>query len=177
MKIIITFTTKIRTMRTFLVFLKIITINLLLMLIFFNNLKAQSAEKFLIGNWMGSIEISGMKLSLVIRFSFNDKYSLIAVMDSPDQGAKDIQVSKLTIKNDSVIIKIKKLNVSISGLLNKKDSTINGMFKQSIYTSPLVLKQVAKVPPLNRPQEPKPPYPYKVTEVSLRGLPGFIALT
>jgi len=163
-------------MKSLLQFLKIIAVTLLLMLIIFNNLMAQSTEKFLIGNWMGAIDIQGTKLTLVIRFNFNDKDSLIAVMDSPDQGAKDIQVSKLTIRNDSVIIKIKKLNVSISGLLNKKDSTINGMFKQSIYTSPLVLKHVDKVPTLNRPQEPKPPYPYKVTEVSIENIKDSITL-
>ena len=163
-------------MRIILIFLKSLIINLLFILIISNNIKAQSTEKFLIGNWIGAIDIQGTKLTLVIRFSFNDKDSLIAVMDSPDQGAKDIQVSKLTIRNDSVIIRVKKLSVTISGLLNKNDSTINCLFRQSIMSSPLLLKKTDKVPTLLRPQEPKPPYPYKVTEVSFENYIDSISL-
>ncbi len=176
MKIIITFTTYFIRMKTIITILKIITINLILLFIFDNNLRAQTTEKFLIGNWMGKIDIQGTKLSVVIRFNFNEKDSLIAVMDSPDQGAKDIPVSKLTLRNDSVFIRLKQLNVTIGGLLNKKDSTINGTFKQSIVSCPLILKKVEKVPTLNRPQEPKPPYPYKVTEVSFKNTKDSITL-
>ena len=106
MKIIITFTIYFIRMKTIITILKIITINLILLFIFNNNLRAQTTEKFLVGNWMGKIDIQGTKLSVVIRFNFNDKDSLIAVMDSPDQGAKDIPVSKLTLRNDSVFISL-----------------------------------------------------------------------
>ena len=163
-------------MKTIKTTLKIIAINLIIILIFNNNIIAQTTEKFLVGNWIGKIEIQGTKLTVVIRFNFNDKDSLIAVMDSPDQGAKDIPVSKLTLRNDSVIIRLKQLNVTISGLLNKKDTTLNCLFRQSIISCPLVLKKVDKVPTLNRPQEPKPPYPYKVTEVSIENIKDSITL-
>ncbi|MFZ4413064.1 MAG: alpha/beta hydrolase family protein [Bacteroidales bacterium] len=127
---------------------------------------AQTQQAFLIGNWIGKIEFQGKQLALYFRVNYLSKDSVQAYMDSPDQGAKDIKVSKLTIKGDSVFIRVKSLGVGISGSLNMNDSSITAIFRQSIFNCPIILKKVEKLPQINRPQEPKPPYPYLTTEVS-----------
>ncbi len=127
---------------------------------------SQNNSTFLVGNWIGDIEFQGKKLPLVIRIIHFENDSTLAFMDSPDQGAKDIKVSKLTLKNDSVTIRIKSISASITGILNTKDSTISGVFRQNIFNNPIVLKKIEKIPEINRPQEPKPPYPYIEREVT-----------
>jgi pimeloyl-ACP methyl ester carboxylesterase len=49
--------------------------------------------------------------------------------------------------------------------LNKEASEIAGEFKQGGMSVPLILKRTAKPTALNRPQEPKKPYPYDEEEV------------
>jgi hypothetical protein len=136
-----------------------------LIVINFTTSLAQNNEQFMIGNWLGDIEFQGRKLPLVIRVISIEKDSFVAFMDSPDQGAKDIKVTKLLLRNDSAIIRIKSLGASISGLMSVKDSAIIGVFRQSIFNCPITLKKTDKLPSINRPQEPKPPFPYQITEV------------
>ncbi|NVN96361.1 MAG: alpha/beta hydrolase [Bacteroidetes bacterium] len=143
---------------------------------FANEIKAQTSEQFLIGNWMGNIEFQGKKLALVFRVKFLENDSVIAFMDSPDQGAKDIKVSKIKVKNDSVFIRVKSLGVSISGILNSTDSTISGIFRQSILNCPITLKKIDKIPEINRPQEPKPPFAYTIDTIRFENSIDKIAL-
>ncbi len=158
------YTFAIKTMQ---IFNKVKAVIAIVILIVLNSIaaSAQSNEQFLIGNWLGDIEFQGRKLPLVIRVISIEKDTFVAFMDSPDQGAKDIKVTKLLLRNDSAIIRIKSLGASISGLMNSKDSTITGVFRQSIFNCPITLKKTDKLPTINRPQEPKPPFPYQITEV------------
>ncbi len=130
--------------------------------------KAQTPEAFLLGNWIGTIEFQKRNLTLVFRVNYFEKDSIHAFMDSPDQGAKDIKVSNLLVRGDSVFIRVKSLGVSVAGILSIKDSMITGIFRQSIFNGPIILKKVEKIPQINRPQEPKPPYPYQSNEISFK---------
>lgn len=145
---------------------KVIVLILGLLLLIVSTVNSQNYEKFMIGNWLGSIEFQGKKLSVVIRVKFIEKDSFVAFMDSPDQGVKDIKVTKLILRNDSALIRVKSLSASISGLINLKDSSISGVFRQSIFNCPITLRKTESLPSINRPQEPKPPYPYQITDVS-----------
>ena len=146
-------------------FYRIIVISLLLICFNSIDLFSQNNENFLVGNWIGNIEFQKKNLRLVFRINHISKDSLDAFMDSPDQGVKDIKITKILFKNDSVIIKVKSVGLSVSGILNTKDSTISGVFRQSIFNCPLILKKVINIPHINRPQEPKPPFSYKIVEV------------
>jgi pimeloyl-ACP methyl ester carboxylesterase len=61
---------------------------------------------------------------------------------------------------------MKQLQTVFDGTLNKEGSEIAGQFKQAGASFPLTLKRVARPTMLNRPQEPKPPFPYDEEEVS-----------
>lgn len=142
----------------------------------FSSAFSQNYEKFMIGNWLGNIEFQGKKLPIVIRILSIEKDTFTAFMDSPDQGAKDIRITRLLIRNDSAIIRIKSLSASISGLINVKDSTIRGVFRQSIFNCPITMKKTDDIPTVNRPQEPKPPFPYQITEVNFGNMKENIEL-
>ena len=124
-----------------------------------------SKSKKFDGYWSGNINVGATELELVIKVKHLENDSIHASLDSPDQGVKDIAVSEVIIREDSLIIKVKKLNASYKGhLIN--DSTMEGSWKQSGKSFPLNVKKVDKINELRRPQEPKPPYPYLEQEVS-----------
>ena len=118
------------------------------------HLGAQNIE----GSWSGLLEVSGVKLRLVINIASDGKCTL----DSPDQGAKDIPGVLEYVSADSLSVSVPALGVNYAGRL--KEGKIEGTFKQSGLTLPLVLSPGRAT--LNRPQTPQPPFPYATEEVT-----------
>ena len=79
-------------------------------------------------------------------------------MDSPDQGAVGIPCSNLVMKNDSVSLDIPSAGAKYKGQWIS-DSVINGKWIQGI-SIVLNLKKNNDSVILNRPQTPRPPFPY-----------------
>ncbi len=138
---------------------------------------SQNYYELMRGNWIGNIEFQGKKIPLQIRVNYIDKDSVFAFMDSPDQGARDIVINKFILRNDSALIRVKALGVSISGLINSADTSISGVFRQSIFNCPIILKKTYKVNEMLRPQNPKPPFNYKVVDVSFKNYADNIELS
>ncbi len=120
--------------------------------------------KTLEGQWLGSVEFRGAALRIVIRVSC-DNDSLQAVIDSPDQGTKDIPVTSIDFRNDSLKVKAKSIMAKYTAFYDEKTDELNGEWQQSVVSLPLILKRTDSVPGLNRPQEPRPPFPYIEEEV------------
>jgi len=117
------------------------------------------------GNWTGTLEFSGIKLRLTFKVSKTaDGYWV--KFDSPDQGATDLDVDTVTREGDLVKFDAKKFGFAYEGKLNEKGDELTGTFKQGAAALPLVLKRVAEVPKVSRPQDPQKPYPYDEVEVS-----------
>lgn len=108
---------------------------------------------------MGSVEFQGSKLRIVIRINCAGD-SLWAVIDSPDQGVKDIPVTNIKFQNDTISLKAKSIMAGYTAYYDKESDQLTGEWKQSFLSLPLDLLRVDTVPGLNRPQEPKPPFPY-----------------
>ena len=117
------------------------------------------------GIWQGVLKVQGVKLRIVFKISRKSDGTLTATMDSPDQGAKDIPVEDVSFKNGNLRMEVKSIRGIFEGKLKKDFLTIEGEWKQSGLTLPLVLKHMEKTPEIRRPQEPKKPYPYKEEEV------------
>jgi len=128
---------------------------------------AQSApsNQSIEGAWEGTLDFGGVKLRLVLKVSKAADGSLTAKADSPDQGATDLPVDTISLKDGAVRFEMKQLMASYEGTLNKEASEIAGEFKQGGLAVSLTLKRTAKPAALNRPQEPKKPYPYDEEEV------------
>lgn len=119
------------------------------------------------GIWMGTLKVSLMELRVVFKISRNEDGSLVAKMDSPDQGAENIPVDKVTFDNARLHLESKVIQGSYDGIM-KSDDSIDGTWQQRGLSFPLVLKRINEAPKLGRPQEPKKPYPYIEEEVSYK---------
>src|SRR5215510_5943484 len=127
---------------------------------------AAAAGHNLEGTWEGALDVGAMKLRLALKVTKAADGAIAAKLDSLDQGANDLQVDAISLRDGAVHFEMKRLQAVFEGTLNKENSEIAGQFKQGEATYPLTLKRVAKPTTLNRPQEPKPPFPYDEEEVS-----------
>lgn len=135
-------------------------------------LTSASAQNSLIGkiqgSWSGPLKVQGIELRLVFNISAGVNDSLTITLDSPDQGAKGIETSRVVATSDSLLVEVKSLRGKYSGRFNKEYTTLSGQWKQGGFVLPLELKHTVEAFKLNRPQEPVPPYPYKEEEVTFR---------
>ncbi len=118
------------------------------------------------GIWQGSLKISSVTLRIVFKVTVDKNGSYSATMDSPDQGAKDIPVDSVIYNDGNVKFVVGAVRGFFEGKVDFDNSTIKGEWHQSSMSLPLELKKIDKVEELKRPQEPKPPFPYNVEEVS-----------
>ncbi len=109
------------------------------------------------GTWSGFLSVQGSKLTLVLHID-NDKCSL----DSPDQNAKGIPATLRFISEDSVNIDIPVIGAAYQAKLI--DSALQGNFTQRGYTFPLTLRRGETKH--ERPQTPRPPFPYTTENVN-----------
>lgn len=137
---------------------------LLLSLVSMSMIHAQQNE-IPIGTWQGTLKVSGMELRIVFHITQTEDGNLTATMDSPDQGAKDIPVSKVTYHSGHIIMEVAAIRGEYEGTLSGDKTHINGEWRQSGIRLPLNLQKTEKAIEIRRPQEPTPPYPYSEEEV------------
>ena len=113
----------------------------------------------IIGTWNGELNAGIQKIPLVLNLTADGKCTL----DSPQQGAKDIPATINFVSADSINISVGAVNASYAARL--KDGELKGTFTQNGFKLPLNLKP-GKRTEANRPQMPKPPYPYETEEVT-----------
>jgi len=102
---------------------------------------------------------------LIFNLRLNDKDSLIATADSPDQGAKNIPLGRVILDDKKLTIKAPSLLGEYSGTITG-DSTIDGTWTQRGGNYMVNLKKLKTAFTVNRPQEPKPPFPYTSEDVT-----------
>lgn len=117
------------------------------------------------GIWQGTLKVSGTNLRIVFKISRDSLGTLTATMDSPDQGATNIPVSNVLLEGNKLKMEVKVVKGIFEGTIKPDFSTIEGEWKQSGLSLPLILKRVKETPKIIRPQEPKKPYPYIEEEV------------
>lgn len=117
------------------------------------------------GIWMGNLTVpGGLELKIVFNISTNPDGSINASMDSPDQGVSGIPVETVSYKDGNLNLGVKSLG-SFEGVYKENNETIEGEWKQSGSTFPLVLNRIEKAPDTHREQDPVKPYPYTEEEV------------
>ena len=150
---------------------------LAVMLPFLSFAQENQTPKKLVGSWAGALKVQGTELRLVVNFRLNEADSMIVTLDSPDQGAKDIPTSKVIIREDSVFVSVKKIGGKFSGKIDPEFTFLDGQWKQSGMPFPLKLDRMEKPFTLSRPQEPKPPLPYRSMDVVFHNSQGGIDLS
>ncbi|MDD3876088.1 MAG: prolyl oligopeptidase family serine peptidase [Bacteroidales bacterium] len=139
-----------------LIFISVLTFNL--------KICSQTHNPFFEGFWYGLLEFQGTELILTFELK-NESDSLSGSLNSPLQGANEIPITKIIVKEDSLHIFIKSMSANFKGKLLEQDSIIDGIFSQAIFKIPVKFKKTQELFVLNRPQEPHPPFSYIEEEV------------
>jgi uncharacterized protein len=116
-------------------------------------------KRSLTGSWLGKISAGAMELRVIFNLSVIEKDSLVATLDSPDQGVKNIKLGPVTFNGKTIKISAGALMAEYNGILIN-DTLIEGTWIQAGSSHVLnLVKQKADFI-LNRPQEPRGPFPY-----------------
>jgi len=116
------------------------------------------------GDWSGVLNSGPNKLRTVLHLARAADGSLTGTLDSVDQGAMGIPISKVTEDGRSLLIEIKAVGATYGGQWSADGSEITGVFHQHGFDLPLTFRR-GPLPELARPQNPKKPYPYDVEDV------------
>ena len=116
------------------------------------------------GYWEGQIDLGVQKLEMAFDIKAAENgYS--ATLDVPAQGAFDIPVDEITFQEGQLQLKMNTMDALYVGVL--KDSAIEGNFTQRGMNFPLNLAKAEKKEQQKaRPQDPQPPFNYRIEEVS-----------
>ncbi|PPL04417.1 alpha/beta hydrolase family protein [Parapedobacter indicus] len=138
-------------------------LTLFLILVTGGQLQAQNP----VGIWHGTLDLGKVNLRLIFHIDKKGD-GFTATMDSPDQGAAGIPIGSVAFNGGILELEAPALGVRYKGKL-EADTTLSGTFYQSGMEIPLYLvKQgnTAAAAEETRPQEPHPPFPYRVDEVT-----------
>ncbi len=126
------------------------------------------------GQWNGALDIQGIQLRIVFHISKTDAgYS--STMVSPDQSAQEIPVATTTFDGSKLSLAVPNIGMTYEGEF-KTDSVV-GTLKQSGVSFPMTLKRTpVEAKPVIRPQEPKPPFPYRSEEITFENKAAGITL-
>ena len=133
-------------------------------------LSVSYAEDRVAGHWEGQIDIPGQPITLKVDLATNDS-AWSGTIDIPTQGANGLLLSDIQVVEEDGDVHVK---FSIHGVPGNptfdgklQDGAISGTFSQGGATFGFRLsREVVKGPA--RPQEPKPPFPYKIEEVTFQ---------
>jgi hypothetical protein len=125
------------------------------------------------GDWIGAMDVGGHKLRIVLHLvRSGDGWS--GTMDSPDQGAEGIPIGTVKVDARDLVLELPQIGGKYTGTLSDDDAQISGTWSQSGMTLQLdfVRGDASTMKGPNRPQEPKPPFPYRSEDVSVPGPAG-----
>ena len=125
----------------------------------------KKAETQYTSYWEGKLKVGGMNLPLIVKIYKNADGTSAGHLDSPAQNVKNMPAEKVRLTADSLILSVKAIGGSYSGMLIKDSAIVKGVWKQGSVSLPLNLKKVDKLTELKRPQTPKRPFPYNEEDV------------
>ena len=132
-------------------------------------LSVSYAEDRVAGHWEGQIDIPGQPIAVKIDLASDDG-DWRGTIDIPTQGANGLPLSDIhVVEEDGTRVKFSIRGVPGNPTFDGKlqDGAISGTFSQSGATFGFRLShEIVKGPA--RPQEPKPPFPYKIEEVTFQ---------
>ena len=94
-----------------------------------------------VGNWNGTLDAGPVKLRVVFKISQDASGSLTAKMDSIDQGARNIPVDAVTVKNNVLRLEVNVVKGVYEGTLDAAKTKVTGEWTQGSNTLPLVLEK------------------------------------
>ncbi|MHB8077718.1 MAG: alpha/beta hydrolase family protein [Candidatus Krumholzibacteriia bacterium] len=136
---------------------------------------AGAAPADLAGHWEGAVTLPGLELGLLVDLQLQDG-AWSGTADIPMQGAKGIPLAGVRAVGDSLVFALAGVPGEPTFRGVRGDGVITGDFTQQGRTFPFHLGR-GKLAAPNRPQEPKPPLPYREEEVGYDNGPIHLAAT
>ena len=117
------------------------------------------------GHWIGSIAVPGGSLTIVFNISQQGE-KRTATCDSPDQGVTGITVESVEAADGKVIIALPSIGSRFEGILSPDGRTITGKWQQGGMEMDCEVRHSETPYTVNRPQNPKSPLPYTVSDIT-----------
>ncbi|MCB9283171.1 MAG: alpha/beta hydrolase [Lewinellaceae bacterium] len=135
------------------------------------------AQVDITGDWNGMLDFQGiMKMRIIFHIQEKDG-AYTATLDSPDQNAYGIPTGSVVYGFPELEIDMPDLRAHFKGTLVHDGTGISGTFTQAGQALLLELgRKAIEKEVLNRPQEPKPPFPYNEEEVTFENKAAGITL-
>ncbi len=124
--------------------------------------------KFSAGAWRGNIRMGSVDVGVELHVTENSDHSYAAKMDIPNAGRKNVPIDEFKCNGDEIKLSIKNL-IDFTGKLNQRGNTFSGNWIQAgkTFTVTFTKSTGAVTASKVRPQDPKPPYPYREEEVTV----------
>ena len=137
---------------------------------------APAAPADVTGSWTGRLDLPGGPLDLGITLAGAPE-ARTGTLDVPAQGIAGMPLAGVTVDGTAVRFTVPGLpgDASFAGTVTD-GATIDGSFTQGGGSLPLVLRR-GTVAARERPQEPRPPFPYRADDVTYGGPAGVLAGT
>jgi hypothetical protein len=131
-----------------------------------------------VGDWGGTLSIGPMELRLALHVEQTEDGGLTGTLDSIDQGAMGIPISAMTYEAESreFWFESNAIGGEYRAVLNHDGSALEGTWTQNGRANPLTFFRGTESVAINRPQEPKAPFPYSVEEVRVENTTDGVTL-
>jgi pimeloyl-ACP methyl ester carboxylesterase len=118
------------------------------------------------GDWWGAVTVRGQS----VRLGFHVHAGGKSTLDSPDQGARGLELTAVKIEGDSVHLEFGPGRLVYDGKRGADKDTLEGRMTQGATATPLALHRGAEPAAVAavrkpHPQEPTKPYPYRSEDV------------
>lgn len=131
-------------------------------------LAAPAADDPAAGHWEGNLDIPGMPLGVKVDLR-REGEGWRGTIDIPAQGAQGLPLEAVRVAADSVTFRLAGIpgDPTFRGALADSAGTqrLRGAFSQNGMTFPMRLGREATAAP-RRPQEPRPPFPYRSEDIT-----------
>lgn len=120
-----------------------------------------------VGSWSGTLVAGPQQLEIIFHVTAADD-GLTGTMDVPAQGATGIPLTTVTFTDGTLVMTFPVPGGGrYEGTVDDSGDTMSGTFTQGGQPFPMDITRGDGLPaPLDRPQEPLPPFPYQVEEVT-----------
>lgn len=117
------------------------------------------------GHWEGGIELPGATLGVLVDLTLGADGAWTGTIDIPMQGAKGLKLDEISVLPDTIRFRIAGVPGDPRFVAPASAERIEGTFTQGGQSLPFRLGREALEAP-KRPQDPQPPFGYRIEEVT-----------